>query len=153
MSFLYLFLNGEIVFSYSTDGTNPIIGNIFEGCSGSYAAVGIAYFRVVNITACVANVLFHDNVWFLRVNNMINFLYYQFWRDVVKTGVVTPQTWFLAEDAARTAVKVKLHNAVVGLVPAHETCKRMGGSPHTNYRSGGERSQEEYIRVHREEND
>ena len=49
----------EIALAYTTDGTYPIVGNVFEGSAGSNAAVGIAYLRVVDVTTYIAYILFH----------------------------------------------------------------------------------------------
>jgi hypothetical protein len=50
----------EIALAYTTDGTYPIVGNVFEGSAGSNAAVGIAYLRVVDVTTYIAYILLHD---------------------------------------------------------------------------------------------
>lgn len=52
----------EVALAYSTDGAHPIIGNVFEGSARSNAAVGIAYFRVINVTTYVANILLHNRL-------------------------------------------------------------------------------------------
>ena len=94
----------EVLFAYSADGAYPILGEILEGCAWSDAAVGIAYFGVINITACVANVLFHNVFFVLRVNNMVNSLNYSLGSDALEAGIVAALAGFVAIDAARTAV-------------------------------------------------
>ena len=65
-----LLLYREFVLTYSTDGTYPIFGNIFKGCAGSNAAIGIANFRIIHVTAGFANVLFHK-LFVFSVNNNV----------------------------------------------------------------------------------
>ena len=41
---LFIFLlRLELVFAYTTDGANPIIGDILKGCSWLDATIGISY--------------------------------------------------------------------------------------------------------------
>ena len=55
-----LFLYGEVVLAYAADGAYPVFGDVFKGSAGGDAAVGVAYFGVINVTTGVANVLFHN---------------------------------------------------------------------------------------------
>lgn len=56
---LFFFLWLEVFFSYAADGADPVVGKVFEGCSGCDSCVGVAFFGVVNPLADGANVLFH----------------------------------------------------------------------------------------------
>lgn len=60
---LLLFFGGKIILTYTTERANPIFGKVFKGCSGSYSIIRIAYFRVIYITTCLTNVLFHNLVF------------------------------------------------------------------------------------------
>ena len=62
---LFLFRT-EIVLAHATEGAHPILGKVLKRCSGLDAAVGVAYFWVIDITASVAYILFH----FLRYYNV-----------------------------------------------------------------------------------
>jgi hypothetical protein len=55
----WLLLGREVIFAYAADGANPIFWNVFKSGAGLDTAVWVAYFGVINITASVANVLFH----------------------------------------------------------------------------------------------
>ena len=50
----------EIFFSYPADWAYPIIRNVFESRSGLYSTVGIAFGRIIYVSANLAFVLFHD---------------------------------------------------------------------------------------------
>jgi hypothetical protein len=54
----------EIFLAYTAQGAYPVGWEVFEGCSGGYAVVGIAYCGVVYVAASVANILFHNVSWF-----------------------------------------------------------------------------------------
>ncbi len=58
---LIVFFRREIVLTYSTERANPIFWKVLKCCSGLYAVVRIAYFRVIYITASVTNILFHNS--------------------------------------------------------------------------------------------
>lgn len=60
VSYYCLFFNREVFLSYATKRANPIFGQVFKGCSGSYAVIRIAYFRVIYITTSLTNILFHN---------------------------------------------------------------------------------------------
>ena len=53
----------EVVFSYSAERANPIIGNILKRCSGSYAAIRISHFGVVNVPAYITYILLHNSIF------------------------------------------------------------------------------------------
>ena len=61
LSFWCLLFYREVVLTNTADGAYPILGDVFKGCSWSDTAIGIAYFWIINITTCVANVLFHNH--------------------------------------------------------------------------------------------
>jgi hypothetical protein len=52
---------GELVFTGSAERANPIIGKVLKRCSGSDAAVGIAYCGIVLVSAQVTYVLTHNH--------------------------------------------------------------------------------------------
>ena len=60
-----IFLNFEIIFTYSAKRANPIIWNIFKCCSRSYSTFRISFCRVINPTTYCANVLFHNCLCFM----------------------------------------------------------------------------------------
>jgi hypothetical protein len=63
LAFLFLLLLGlEAIFAYTTDGANPIIGDILKCCSWSDSAIGIAFCWIVNVSANFTNVL--HNIFF-----------------------------------------------------------------------------------------
>ena len=49
----------EVALADTADGAHPVFGDVFEGSTGLDAAVGIAGFGVVDVTAYVAYILFH----------------------------------------------------------------------------------------------
>ena len=57
--FFLVFSRREVALAYTAEGAYPILGNVFKGCACSDAAIRIAYFGVVHITAYVAHILFH----------------------------------------------------------------------------------------------
>ena len=57
---LHLFLSREILLANATDGAHPVVGQVLEGGAGGYTVVGVAQFRIIDITAGVANILFHS---------------------------------------------------------------------------------------------
>ena len=57
-----LFRRGEILFSDSAKRAYPILGEVFEGCSGSDSVFRIAGCGVIFVSADIASVLFHDSV-------------------------------------------------------------------------------------------
>ena len=59
-----LFRRGEVFFSDSTKRADPILGEVFKGCSGSDSVVRIADCRVIFIPADIACVLFHRFLFF-----------------------------------------------------------------------------------------
>ncbi len=61
-----LLLFREILFPRAAKRTNPIFGQVVEGSSGIDSVVGVSFFRVVHITAYVANILFHDSFFKVR---------------------------------------------------------------------------------------
>jgi hypothetical protein len=66
----------KFVFSYAALRAYPVVGQIFKGSSGGNTVVGIADRRVVHITACIADILFHRSLLF-RFNWLTGFrLYY-----------------------------------------------------------------------------
>lgn len=52
------------IFACAADGANPIFGDVFKSGAGSDAAIGIAYFGVINPLAGNANIFFHDALSF-----------------------------------------------------------------------------------------
>lgn len=62
----------EVVLAYTTEWAYPIIGDVFEGCTGLNAAVGVACCGVINVTADAAYILFHK-FGYLRVNKWVIF--------------------------------------------------------------------------------
>jgi hypothetical protein len=65
LAFLFLLLLGlEAIFAYTTDGANPIIGDILKCCSWSDSAIGIAFCWVINITANFTYVLHNSFCFF-----------------------------------------------------------------------------------------
>jgi len=54
-----LFHDREAVLADAAKRAFPAVGNGFKRSAGSDAAIGIAFFWVVDVTADVANVLFH----------------------------------------------------------------------------------------------
>lgn len=59
----------EYLFTLAAERTQKILGQIFKGCSGFDAVIGIAYFGIVNPTANSAFVLFHNFRFLKFVNN------------------------------------------------------------------------------------
>jgi hypothetical protein len=53
----------EVVFSYSAERANPIIGNILKRCSGSYAAIRISHLRIIYISTCITYILLHNSIF------------------------------------------------------------------------------------------
>ena len=49
----------EVALTYTTNGAYPVFGNVFEGGAGLDTAIGIAGFRIIDVTTDVANILFH----------------------------------------------------------------------------------------------
>lgn len=61
MTEIDLFLNfTEVFLGHTTNGANPIIGNILKSCSGFNSAIRIAYLRIIYPATYVTNVLFHN---------------------------------------------------------------------------------------------
>jgi len=60
LSFWCLLFYREVVLTNTADGAYPILGDVFKRSARSDTAIGIAYFWIINITTCVANVLFHN---------------------------------------------------------------------------------------------
>ena len=58
-SFLFVF-GLEIVFADAAVRAGPIVGQLFERCSGGDVVFGIALFRIIHVAADFANVLLHD---------------------------------------------------------------------------------------------
>jgi hypothetical protein len=50
---------GEGILPHAAEGADPIPGYIFKGSPRLHAAVGIALFRIINITAYITNIFFH----------------------------------------------------------------------------------------------
>jgi hypothetical protein len=63
-------LDGELVFAYAAFRTAPIFGHVFERRSRRDAVRRVACFRVIDITAYIANVFFH-NEWSFLLKSMI----------------------------------------------------------------------------------
>lgn len=61
-----VFLHREFIFADSAERANPIFRKVLKCCSGLYAVVRIAYFRVIYITASVTNVLFHNSYFLIN---------------------------------------------------------------------------------------
>ena len=59
-----LFHDRETVLADAAKRAGPAVGNGLKRGARSDAAVGIAFFWVVDVTADVANVLFHDGCCF-----------------------------------------------------------------------------------------
>ena len=65
---LYYF---EILVGHSSQGADPIVGNVFKQCSWGYTTIRVSYCRVVNpITYCAIIFLFHS-VYFLSFINLL----------------------------------------------------------------------------------
>ena len=47
----------EIALADSTDGANPVVGDVLKGCSSGNAAIRISYRGVIDVAADFANVL------------------------------------------------------------------------------------------------
>ena len=54
-----LFHDREVVLANAAKRAGPAVGDGFKGGAGSDTAVGIAFCWVIDVTADVANVLFH----------------------------------------------------------------------------------------------
>lgn len=59
-SVFMLLLLRELVFVCSAYRADIIFGEVFEGCAGLYAVVGVAYFGVILPSAYIAYILFHN---------------------------------------------------------------------------------------------
>lgn len=46
----------ELILTYTADGADPVIGDIFESGSGGYAVVGIALCRIIGVSADITYV-------------------------------------------------------------------------------------------------
>ena len=83
LAFLFLLLLGlEAVLTYTTDGANPIIGDILKCCSWSDSAIGIAFCWIVNVSANFTNVL-HNRFCLLVINKGYYSLNNPLWRNVL----------------------------------------------------------------------
>ena len=60
--FVELFHDREAVLADAAKRARPAVGNGFKWGAGSDAAVGIAFFWVIDVTTDVANVLFHNEL-------------------------------------------------------------------------------------------
>ena len=120
LSFWCLLFYREVVLTNTADGAYPILGDVFKRCSGSDTAIGIAYFWIINITTCVANVLFHNLKHFLVSNGkyVFYFFYDSLWCNIVHTGIVASTTRLLSVDATRTALQVCLDDVGLRLSPS-----------------------------------
>ena len=47
----------EVALADATDGTYPVVGDVFKRCSCGDAAIGITYCGIVDVTANFTNVL------------------------------------------------------------------------------------------------
>lgn len=56
---IHLFHDREAVLANAAKRAGPAVGDGFKGSAGSDAAIGIAFFWVVNVTTDIANILFH----------------------------------------------------------------------------------------------
>lgn len=79
-----LFRRGEVFFSDSTKRADPILGEVFKGCSGSDSVVRIADCRVIFVPADIACVLFHRFL-FLKVFDCI------FKQWLLEVGLYVPE--------------------------------------------------------------
>lgn len=61
-----VFLRRKFIFADSAERANPIFWKVLKCCSGLYAVVRIAYFRVIYITTSVTNVLFHNSYFLIN---------------------------------------------------------------------------------------
>lgn len=61
----------EIVLAHAAEGADPVGRDVLESGAGGDIAVGVAFGGVIDITADVANVLFHFSR-VLKLNNIIN---------------------------------------------------------------------------------
>jgi len=66
-----LFHDREAVLADAAKRAGPVVGNGLKGGAGGDAAIGVAFFWVVDVTADVANVLFHFCVIFLLVKGLV----------------------------------------------------------------------------------
>lgn len=66
-----LFLHFKLVFSYTTQWAYPIFGDIGPCSAWSYVVVGVANFRVINITAYYAYIFFHNSHFFSCISKFI----------------------------------------------------------------------------------
>ena len=60
LQFVELFHDREAVLADAAKRAGPTVGNGLKRGAGSDTAVGIAFFWVINVTADVANILFHS---------------------------------------------------------------------------------------------
>lgn len=59
----------EILLAYSAERAHPIFWQVFKSCSWINTILWVTYFWVVNITADIANVLFHNLLPFFALND------------------------------------------------------------------------------------
>lgn len=64
-----IFLNFEIIFTYSAKRANPIIWNIFKCCTWSDTALWVTYFWVINPATNITYIFFH-NAFVFDVNTV-----------------------------------------------------------------------------------
>ena len=87
-----------------------------------------------------------------RSGFLLEYVFYffdnQFGGYILHAGKVAAHAWLVAVDAARTARQVKLYDIVGALMPSHEACVRMSGSPDAYDRSIDERSQMHIGTIH-----
>ena len=55
-----LIFRAEVFLAYAADGAYPVLGEVFESGAGSYAVIGVAELWIIDVTAGVANILFHS---------------------------------------------------------------------------------------------
>ena len=51
--------NRKIIFTYTTLGAFPIVGNVVEGRAGGNTAVGVTNFWIINPATYIADIFFH----------------------------------------------------------------------------------------------
>ena len=51
----------KFIFAYAAEGANPVFGEVFKGCAGFDAGIGVAHFGVVNPVADNTFVLLHGD--------------------------------------------------------------------------------------------
>ena len=151
----------EVVLAYAAQGAYPVFRQVFKRCSWCDAAFWIANCGVVYVAAGLTYILLHNHLFLSLLVMSLGVaclalaggravvavvqglflghdeghsLHDLLRRDVLHARIVAPGARLVAVDAARAAGQVYLHGVVGGLVPAHEACRGVCGSPHADHR-------------------